>query len=169
MPSKSRSILIGAAVAAVLAFIQGFLAVGGGTSGQYLGSLLCCLVAAAGAGTAVWHYTTTHNLTIPAGTGAGLGAAAVSAGYLVAYLIGVVLQAVGLRPSNAELLEQGRQQMIDQGMDSALVDQGMGVAEMASGPLGAAITLLVMAVLGAIVGAIAASVFKRGTVEDYEV
>ena len=169
MPSKSRSVLIGAAVAAVLALVQVFLAISGGTAGQYLSSLVCCLVAVAGAGTAVWHYTTTHRLTIPAGTGAGLGAAAVAAGYLVAYLVGEGLQALGVTPSDAEVIERSRQQLVDQGMDPAQVDQGLQMAELFSGPLGAAVSLLVLAVLGAVAGAVAASVFKRGPAEDYEV
>ncbi len=169
MPSKSRSVLIGAGVAAVLALIQVVLTVSGGTAGQYLSSLVCCLVAILGAGTAVWHYTSANRLTIPAGTGAGLGAAAVAAGYLVAYVVGEVLQALGVTPSDAEIIARSRQQLVDQGMDPAQIDQGLQMAEMLSGPLGAAVSLLMLAVLGAVAGAIAAAVFKRGEGEDYEV
>lgn len=165
MPSKSPSILLGAAVAAVLGLLQLFLASSGGTSGQYLSGLVCCLVAIAGAGGAVWHYTTTHKLTIPAGTGAGLGAAAVAAGYALTYVIGEILQAVGVTPSDEELLEMSRSQLIDQGMDPSQVDQALEMGQMMSGPLGAVVGLVVLAILGAIIGAVAASVFKKGTVD----
>ena len=162
MPSKSQSILIGAAVAAVLSLVNVFLAVNGGQAGQYLSSLVCCLVAVAGAGGAVWHYTSTHRLTIPAGTGAGLGALAVVAGYAVAYVLGEILQAVGVFPSDAEVMERSRQQALDQGMDPAMVDQSMQFAEMFQGPVGAIISAVILGVLGAVVGAIAAAVFKKG-------
>ena len=169
MPSKTQSILLGAAVAAVLSLVQVFVATQGGTTGQYLSSVFCCLVAVAGAGTAVWHYATTNRLTLPAGTGAGLGAAAAALGGLIAFAIGRVLQAIGVFPSDAETLEQARQQLADQGMDPAMIDSSMQMAESMSGVVGGVINLVILAVLGAIVGAIAASVFKRGEAEDYEV
>ena len=169
MPSKTKSILIGAAVSAILSVVQVFLSVNGGTQTQSLALPLCCLTAVAGAGTAVWHYTTTHRLTIPAGTGAGLGAGAVAGGYLAAYLISKALQAVGVTPSDAENMERARQQLLDQGMDQAMIDQSMQMAEALSGPAGTAASLGLLAVLGAIGGAIAAAVFKRGEGEDYEV
>ena len=162
MPSKSQSVLLGAAVAAVLTLVNLFVATGGGQAGQYLSSLVCCLTAVAGAGVAVWHYTKTYSLTIPAGTGAGLGALAVAGGYLVAYVVGEVLQAVGALPSDAEVMERSRQQALDQGMDPAMVDQSMQFAEMLQGPLGAVVSVVLLAVLGAVVGAIAAAVFKKG-------
>ena len=169
MPSKTQSILLGAVVTAVLSLVQIFVATQGGTAGQYLSTVFCCLVAIAGAGTAVWHYATTHRLTLPAGTGAGLGAGATAIGSLISFALSRALQAVGVFPSDAETLEQARQQLADQGMDPAMIDSSMQMAESMSGVVGGVINLVVLAVLGAIVGAVAASVFKRGEAEDYEV
>jgi hypothetical protein len=162
MPSKTQSILLGAAVAAVLTIANLFLATGGGQTGQYLAGLVCCLSAVAGAGVAVWHYTSTHNLTISAGTGAGLGALACAGGYLIAYVVGEGLQAVGVLPSDAEVVERARQQLLDQGMDPAQVEQAMQFSELTTGVLGAVINVVVLAILGAVIGAIAAAVFKKG-------
>ena len=169
MPSKTQSIVLGAAVAAVLSLVQVFLASQGGTTGQYLSSVFCCLVAVAGAGTAVWHYATTNRLTLPAGTGAGLGAGAAALGGVIAYVIGELLQLIGLLPSDAEAIEQARRQMADQGMDPAMIDSSMQMAESMTGIVGGLVNVAILAVLGAVVGAIAASVFKKGEAEDYEV
>lgn len=166
MPSKSQSILMGAAVYVVASLITGFVALNGGTAGQYLSSVLCCLVAMAGPAVAIWHYTTTNNLTISAGTGAGMGALTVVLGGVVSYAITKVLQVVGAYPSDDEIVERARQQMLDQGMDPAQVDGAMGMVEMTSGVVGVLINLVVAAIIGAIAGAIAASVFKRGAAVD---
>ena len=66
------------------------------------------------------------------------------------------------------MIEQQRDQMISQGMEPEAVDQAMGFAEMFQGIGGFAINLVIAAVIGAIGGAIAASIFKKGTA-DYEV
>lgn len=162
MPSKTQSVVLGAAVYAVASLITAFIALNGGTAGQYLSSVLCCLVALVGPFVAVWHYTNTNDLTIPAGTGAGLGALTVVLGGVISYAIQKVLQAVGAFPSDAEILESTRQQMLDQGMDPAQVDQAMGMTEMFTGVVGFGINLVIAAIIGAIAGAIAASVFKKG-------
>ena len=168
MPSKNQSILLGAAVYTVAGLITAFLSVNGGQSAQYVVSALCCLAALAGPFTAVWHYTSTNNLTVPAGTGAGIGAAAVVLGGIVSYAVTKLLQVAGIYPSDAEMIEQQRDQMISQGMEPEAVDQAMGFAEMFQGIGGFAINLVIAAVIGAIGGAIAASIFKKGTA-DYEV
>lgn len=169
MPSKGQSILLGAFVAVALTLVQLFLVMsGGGTGTQILQSAICCLTAIAGAGVAVWHYTTTYELTIPAGTGAGLGAAATSLGYAIAYVIGLLLQAVGVMPSDEELMERAREQALQQNpeLSAEQLDQIMGFAESMSGTVGALINLVVLAIVGAIVGAIAASIFKKGRAGD---
>ena len=58
MPDKQQSIILGGIVAGIL-------------STSYLGflNLLCCMGIIIGALVAVWHYTDTHELTIPSGTG----------------------------------------------------------------------------------------------------
>ena len=166
--SKNQSILLGAAVYTVAGLITGFLAINGGQSAQYFVAALCCLSALAGPFAGVWHYTSTHNLTIPAGTGAGIGAAAVVVGGLISYAITKLLQLANVYPSDAEMVERQRDDMIAQGMEPEAVEQAMGFAEMFQGVGGFAINLVIAAVIGAIGGAIAASIFKKGTA-DYEV
>ena len=41
------------------------------------------------------------------------------------------------------------------------------MTEMMQGPIGVAATLVVLAVVGALAGAVAASVFKKGPVSDF--
>lgn len=166
MPNKSQSVLLGALITAVLGLIMAVISFSGGTAGQYLTSLVCCLTAVIGASVAVWHYTNTYDLTISAGTGAGLGALALAAGGALSYVVSEALQAVGLFPSDAAILEQQRQQLLAQGMDPAQVDQGLQFAQTFQGPIGAVANVVVMAILGAVVGAIAASIFKRGEADD---
>lgn len=168
MPSKTQSILLGAAIGTVLGLVQLFLASNGGTAGQYLSSAVCCLTAVFGAGGAVWHYTSTHRLTIPAGTGATMGSAALVLGAVVSGAIGWLLQLVGVVPSDEVLLERARQQALEQNpnLEPEQLDQIMQFTETMSGPLGMVAGIVVMALLGAIVGAIAASVFKKGAVSD---
>ena len=166
MPSKSQSILLGAGVTFALILVQLFLSVQGGQAGQYLSTVACCLAAVGGAGAAVWHYTSTYRLTLPAGPGAGLGAAATSLGYIAAYIVGEVMQAVGAFPSDEEIMERTREQLIAQGMAPESIDAAMQTGEMFTGVLGAVVSLVVLAVLGAIVGAIAASIFKKGEVDE---
>jgi hypothetical protein len=166
MPSKSQSILLGAAVYTVAALITGFVAINGGTVGGYLASALCCVSALLGPFVAVWHYTSTNRLTIPAGTGAGMGAAAIALGGIVSYLITLLLQAVNVYPSNAEMMERQREQLVAQGLEPEQIEQAMQMGEMFQGVAGAAINLVIAALIGAVAGAIAASVFKKGVAAD---
>ena len=171
MPSKSQSILLGSFVAVALSLVQLFLVTsgGGGMGAQMLQTAVCCLIGIGGAGVAVWHYTSENNLTLPAGTGAGIGAAATSLGYVISYVIGMVLQAIGIVPSDAEILETARENALRQNpeMSAEQLDQIMGFAENMSGVVGGVINLVILAIVGAIVGAIAASVFKKGRDADY--
>ena len=166
MPNKTPSIALGAAVYVVASLIIAMITFNGGTTGQYVSSALCCLVAIAVPSLAVWHYTNTHSVTIPAGTGAGLGALAIVIGGAVAIAIQKLLQLVGVFPTDAEVMAQTRSQMIAQGMDPAQVDQAMQMGQMFQGIGGILINLAISAVIGAIAGAVAASVFKKGTVEE---
>lgn len=166
MPNKTPSILLGAAIYAVASLIVSFIAINGGTAGQYITSVLCCLVAILVPAVAVWHYTNTYQITIPAGTGAGIGALAIVIGGVISYAIQKLLQVVGAFPSDAEIMERTRSQMLDQGMDPAQVDQAMQMGEMFQGIAGFALNLVIAAVIGAIAGAVAASIFKKGGVEE---
>ena len=166
MPSKTQSILVAAVVGAVLSIVVSFLAAAGG-SVQYVGSALGCLTLIAVPMIAVWHYTNTHRLTLNAGSGAGLGAIATVASSLLGYVISFGLQAVGVLPSQEEMIARQREELLSQGMTAEQIDQAMGFATMASGPVGILVGVLIGAVVGAIVGAIAASIFKKGEAEVF--
>ncbi|NNF57347.1 MAG: hypothetical protein HKN04_03815 [Rhodothermaceae bacterium] len=163
MPSKLPSILIGGITYAVIGAIAGFLAqMGGGM--QFVAGALACLVAPiVGCGLAVWHYTTTHQLTIAAGQGAGLGAAAGILGGLVGWVLQQLFVAAGLLLGPAE---QARRQVEAQGLSGEQAEQAVQFAETFSGPLGIVIGLVIAAVLGAIIGAIAAVIFKKGADDE---
>ena len=149
MPSKTQSILLGGLVAGILS-----------TSVLGLINVLCCAGVIIGALVSVWHYTTTYDLTIPAGQGVLIGVLAGGVGALVAGLLNWLVGLVGLdlttlvirvfENSGApqEQLDLLRQQAQNQGWGDAL--------------LGIVFSVVVYAVVGAIGGAIGASAFKRG-------
>jgi NADH:ubiquinone oxidoreductase subunit 6 (subunit J) len=158
MPNKSTSILIGGLIYAVVGLISAFLGAASGGM-QYVGGALGCVALIAGAAGAVWHYTSTHRLTIPAGQGAVLGAGAGALGAAISGLVSWLLITAGVMPDPAE---QARRQLEGQGLSEDQIATAMQMTEMFSGPLGIVVGLLVGALLGAIIGAIAALVFKKG-------
>jgi hypothetical protein len=158
MPSKLNSILIGGLIYAVVGLIGAFLGAASGGM-QYVGGALGCIALIAGTAGAVWHYTSTHRLTIPAGQGAALGAGAGALGALISGLLSWVLVTAGIMPDPAE---QARRQMEGQGMTEEQVEMAMQWTETFTGPLGIVLGLVIGAILGAIIGAIAALIFKKG-------
>ena len=164
MPPKLPSIVIGAAVYTVLSVLLTIVAQSGGFVAQSLGGCGVCLAALAGPLIAVWHYTSTHTLTIPAGSGAGIGASAGALGGILSGVLSLILQAVGVLPDAAEQAAQARAMLLERGMDPAQVDQQMELTSGFTGNPAIAIVLAVVigAVVGAIAGAIGASVFKKG-------
>ena len=164
MPSKNQSIIIGVAVGVVLGIIFAFLASSGGQAGQIIGGCGACLVALLAPMAAVWHYTNTYNLTIPAGQGAGLGAIVGAVSSLIGGLIQQLLIRVGVFP---DPLVAAREQLEAQGMDAAQIEQALGFAQTMSNPvIGLVVGLIIGALVGAIGGAIGASVFKKGGMVD---
>ena len=167
-PSKTPSIAVGVAVYVVLGLISAFIMFNGGTGAQMLGSVFGCLVMLTVPVVAVWHYASSNALTLSAGQGAGLGALATAVGVVISGLISLGLQAVGAFPSNEEIMDRQRDQLIAQGnMSPEDVDQMMGFfGGMADNPLlSLGSNALIGAVVGAIAGAIAAAVFKKGDAE----
>ena len=161
MPSKTQSILIGAVVYIVLGLLINFLFQGGGM----VAGFLACLIPLSSGLVAVWHYTATHNLTIPGGQGAGMGALAGLAGAVVASAIAYALISAGVLP---DPIEAARIQMEGQGMSDEQIDSAMAMVERFSNPvIGLAIGAVVGTLLGAISGAIGAVIFKKG--EDADV
>lgn len=160
MPSKTQSIIIGALVYIVLGVLINMMFVG-----TTLGGILACLVSISAGLVAVWHYTSTHSVTLQAGQGAGMGAIAGVAGAVLGGLIGLLLISTGLMP---DPMEAARLQMEGQGLSDEQIDQAMAMAENFSNPI---ISLVIGGVIGAIVGAISgaisALIFKKG--EEAEV
>lgn len=156
MPSKTQSILIGAVVYIVLGLLVQFLFQGGGM----VAGIISCLIPLSSGLVAVWHYTSTHSLTIPAGQGAGMGALAGLAGAVVAGAIGYALIAAGILP---DPVEAARIQMESQGMSDEQIDGPMAIVERFSNPvIGLAIGAVIGSLLGAVSGAIGAVIFKKG-------
>ena len=167
MPDKKPSIAIGVAAYVVLSVGVAFLAAQGGTVVQSAAGCAGCLVLLAGPMLAIWHYTSTHRVTLLAGPGAAMGAITGAVGAVVAGAITQALMAANVLPDVAETLANQRRQMLDQGMDPAAVDRAMAIGEqfggLASNPLaGIVVNALIGAALGALFGALAASVFKKG-------
>lgn len=161
MPNKLNSILIGGLIYGVLGTVISVLSASGGAM-QNVGGVLCCLAIVGGAAGAVWHYATTYRLTIPAGQGAALGAGAGVLGAAVSGLLTWLLQLVGVIPDTAAQLERARRDLASQGMSPEQIEMAMQWGEMFSGPIGIVSALVVSALLGALIGAIAALIFKRG-------
>ncbi len=170
MPSKTPSILIGALVYALVGAVMSFVATSGGMVTAALGGCGACLAMLSGPMVGVWHYVSTNRLTIPAGSGAGLGAVAGLAGGVLGYALTAVLRAIDVLPTAAEMLERQREMMIGAGLDAAQVDEQLAAGSAMSGPVAEiAISVIGGLIIGAIGGAVAASVFKKGEADDYEV
>jgi hypothetical protein len=160
MPPRLPSIGLAAAVYVGISLILALFARPGASPAMsaVIGLVGCLFMIAIGA-VAVWHYTSTHGLTIPGGTGAGMGAGAVALGVIVAALVNLLLVAAGVipDPQQAALLEMERQGLPDEQIEMAM--------RFANPLIGTAIGLVLGALMGAIGGAIGAAVFKRGGAE----
>ncbi len=152
MPNKSQSIFLAGAAIGVLAAILGLI--------PAIGSCLACIAYICAGVLAVWHYTDRHQLTVKGGQGAGMGALAGIVAMAVASIISFLFMAIGLTPPLRQLIED---QLDSSGMDPAQAEQ---IMEMTSSPLFIIgvflVALVIYAILGAIGGAIGASVFKKG-------
>ena len=157
MSDKTQSILIGGAVVAVL-------------STSYIGFIncLCCAGVIIGAMTAVWHYTNTNSLTIPAGQGAVIGLLAALAGVTLATLVNYILMSLGIRSDQVItefiLNRFGDQMPVEQ--VEAMEDQLNASLNFGTYLVNALIGFVVSTIFGAIGGAIGASVFKKGEEEE---
>lgn len=157
MSTKSQSIFLAGAAIGVLAAILGLI--------PAVGGCLAC-IAYIGAGVlAVWHYTDRHQLTLKGGQGAGMGALAGIVAMAVASILSFLFMAFGLTPPLRQLIED---QLDSSGMDPAQIEQ---IMEMTSSPLFIIgvflVALVIYAILGAIGGAIGASVFKKHGTGDF--
>lgn len=156
MPAKTHSIILSGVAIGVLASLLSLIPVV---------NCLACL-AYVGAGLlAVWHYTSTYQLTIPGGKGAGMGALSGLIAAAVAQAIAFLLSQLGLAPSMEEAITQA----LETGMaDPDQVDQIRAFVTSPGFLVGALLfSALIAALLGVLGGAIGASVFKKGPVEDH--
>jgi len=153
MSGKSTSILIGALVVGILS-----------TSYLAMINYICCLGILAGGATAVWHYTSTNELTIMSGEGAGLGALAGLLGALIGFGLD---QTMGLFGLGSQQVSQGLMEgFMNQEQLDAMREQQEGMQSGGMKMVGALIGMAFGAIFGAIGGAIGASMFKKGTTID---
>ena len=152
MPSKFQSILLGGAIVGVIASLINLVPVVGGCIG-------CLLYIVAGM-VAVWHYTSTHELTIEGGTGAGMGALGGIVAALAGAAVSYVLVTIGLAPGVDEIMQQFAEAgtMTDEQLEA--------IADFFNSPLSTLVFIgvgsIIGAILGAVGGAIGASMFKKG-------
>jgi hypothetical protein len=168
MPSKLPSIVVGAAVALILGLLiqsLGPASVDNTALGIIVGCVGCLSSVIAGV-VAVWHYTNTNALTVSPGSGAGMGGAAAILGGLVAYLIALLLQSIGVLPTQEELAAMQLDALRDRGMSESEIEAAEQFAGFGQGPIAILIGLVLGAILGAIGGAIGAAVFKKGPAAD---
>ncbi|MEM8559956.1 MAG: DUF4199 family protein [Bacteroidota bacterium] len=155
---KLPSILIGAAVYVLLGLTASVLnAMGPPIS--FIAGLLSCVAILVGAMVGVWHFTNTHQLTISAGQGAGLGVSVGLVGALISGVLGLALIAAGVLPDPVEAaIEQARAM----GQTEEQIDMARSMTEIFAGPVGIAFGLVIGALFGAAGGAIGAAIFKKG-------
>ena len=152
MPSKTQSILLGGAIVGVLSPLIALIPVVGGCISCF-GYTIAGLVA-------VWHFTSTHELTIAGGSGAGMGALAGIVTALIGGAVSYVLVELGIAPGMDQVMEG----LAESGaMDD---DQLEEIADFIYSPVAylafMGVGAIFGAILGAIGGAIGASVFKKG-------
>ena len=155
MPDQKQSILLGALVTGLL-------------STSYLGfiNLLCCAGVIIGSLVAVWHYTSTHNLTIPAGKGAVMGLITAIVGALFGFILTYVLMMIGIR--HDLVITEWMLDAFGESMQPEQIDQ---MEEQINQPvslgthlltINTVIGIIVSAIFGAVGGAIGAAIFKKG-------
>ncbi len=157
MPDKKQSILLGGLISGLL-------------STSYLGfiNFLCCLGVIAGALAAVWHYTSTNELTIKTGEGAGMGALAGLVGYFVGNILTMLLMSMGVRhdlAANQFVLDRFGENMPPEQYDMmvAQIEKPFTlVGWVSENMLTLVISALVVVAMGAIGGALGAKMFKKG-------
>lgn len=153
MNEKRTSILIGGLVVTVL-------------STSYLGfiNLVCCLGVVIGALVTVWHYTSTHSLTVTAGEGAGMGIRAGLIGVVAASLLNFAFAQAGLDATtfaNQFMLDRFGDGMPPEQVDELerQIREGPSVQDLL---MGLGIGALLYSLFGAAGGAIGAALFKKG-------
>lgn len=163
MSGKWTSILIGALAATLALLVSSVLSDPTNPMGSIASSAICCLGVIAAGLVSVWHYTSTNQLTITGGEGAGMGAAAGAVAAILTGLLSYALIAAGLLPDPEVVMEEALRNMPEDQRDMAERFGGMG-----TGPVGWLINAVLYAVIGAIGGAVGAAIFKKGGADPIE-
>jgi len=153
MPDSKQSIILGGLVSGLL-------------STSYLSFInwICCMGVIAGAIVAVWHYTDTNELTIPTGQGAKMGVFAALIGLLVATVLNFILMKAGINHETAlsEFIinKFGDQMPPEQleAIEAAMTKEKTILDYVKAIGMGA----VAFSAFGAMAGAIAAKMFKKG-------
>ena len=163
MPSKTQSVIVAAFVYVVLGLAVNIL-----LAETPVGGVLGCLILFTAGIVAVWHYTSTHSLTISGGQGAGIGTIATVAGVLISMVLGFILVEVGFMPDPAVIAEAQMDQAIadmeSRGMSEEDIDRALSFGRMFTQPgFMLLFGLAAGAIGGAISGAVSALIFKKGS------
>jgi len=159
MSDKLISVLLGAGTT-ILVLVAARLLGASGVLGMAGGGAFCCLAVVGGAIVAVLHASRRSGARVLAGPGAGLGTLATGLG--AAVLMGVTTLLAGpIDPAARDAqMEMTRQQLIEQGITGPQLDQAIQAAAVAQGPLGNVFLVIGVAIMGAIAGAIAATMTR---------
>jgi hypothetical protein len=165
MTGKTQSIILGSLIVGLLATLFGLIQYN--VQSQVLGTVACCLIPTVGALVATWHYTSTNAITIRAGEGAMMGLAAGIIGYFVSLILSVLVSFTGLVPSPFDVdavIEITQNTMVESGSSDEEIETAIGFIEQFF-YLFIVIAVVTYALIGAVVGAIGANIFKHGSPE----
>ena len=164
MPSKTPSILFGAAVSVALGLAGALLVSRLSLSGQMAVGTATCLLAFAGPFLAVRHYVRASGQPMAVGPGAGLGAVTGVVGGLLTAALQQLLVALDVLPDAAEAIAAQREQLVAAGMPPEQIAEILRIAEAsatAATPfLSVALNGVTGLLVGALGGALAAALVK---------
>ena len=154
MPSKTQSVLLAGIAVGVVSALFNLIPV------PIAAACLSCTAYLVAGVLAVWHYTSTHQLTITGGQGAGMGALAAVAAGIVATVLLYVFGALDVIPTMEERMME---QLDQQNLTGEQREQALSFIQSPLVMIGAMLVyLIIYAIVGAIGGAVGASVFKKG-------
>ncbi len=138
-------------------------------STSYLGmiNILCCAGVLAGTMVAVWHYTTTNELTMSTGQGAVLGLMAGVVGFGISFVLNYMFISMGVRSDLAIsqfIVERLGDSMPPETLDQMLDEMAKEIT-FVSYTMSAMWGLVITSVFALIGGSIGAAIFKKGTEE----
>lgn len=154
MQDKLLSVLLGGAIVGVASTLIAKI--------PFLGGCLACLGYAGAGLLTVWHYTNTHQLTLPGGQGALLGMLSGAAAALISGLLTLLFIHWGFFADPIATLEASGQ--LDQ-MSPQQAEIALRIAQVLSGFWGIVLGILIGGILGLFGGILGAATFKKGASE----